>query len=193
MKDMPTITYDPILETATPLTTPRAGTALVLETAHSEPLVVLHGEQLPTRPFGAYRRSHLVDLTLHALELDAELPSQDRSFSFDATVSFTCQVTNPAMVAVAGIHDLTGAIRPRLVKILRAVAQRYDVLDVALAEAALNSALDRYYGNSAVRLGQFVVELETGDLSALHELRRLTNWLVPISQPTHCRPLFRQR
>lgn len=193
MTDMPTITYDPILATAAPRATPRAGTALVLETALGERLVVLHGERVPDRHTAGYRRSHLVDLTPHGLELEAELPSQDRSFSFAATVSFTCQVTNPAMIATGGIRDLTAAIRPRLVKILRAVAQRYDVLDVAIAEAALNSALDRYYGNSAVRLGQFLVELETGDLSALHELRRLTGRPMPLSRPAHCRPLFRQR
>lgn len=190
---MPTITYDPILETAAPLATPRAGTALVLETTLGQPLVVLHGEPFPDWHSGSYRRAHLVDLTLHRLAMEAELPSRDRTFVFDATVSFTCQVTNPAMVAAGGIRDLTAAIRPRLVKILRAVAHRYDVLDVAIAEAALNSALDRYYGNSAVRLGQFLVELETGDLSALHELRRLTRWLAPVSRQADSRALFRQR
>ncbi|GAB3456381.1 SPFH domain-containing protein [Actinophytocola sediminis] len=190
---MPTITYDPILKTAVPLTNPPTGTALVLETTPGGTLVVLPGEHLPDPDTAAYRRSHLVDLTLHRLSLEAELPSQDRSFVFAATVTFTCQVTNPAMVAAAGIRDLTSAIQPRLVKILRAVAQRYDVLDVAVAEAALNSALDRYYGNSAVRLGQFLVELETGDLSALHELRRLTRWLVPVSEPAECPPVFPPR
>jgi hypothetical protein len=191
---MPTITYDPILETVAPLASPRMGTALVLETALGEPLVVLPGERVPDRHVGGYRRANLVDLTLHGLLLEAELPSRDTfidgvpdvrrcqlssPFPFAATVSFSCQVTNPAMVAAGGIRDMTAAVRPRLVKILRSVAQRYDVLDVAVAEAALNSALDRYYGNSAVRLGQFTVELETGDLAALHALRRLTRWLVP--------------
>jgi len=190
---MPTITYDPILETTAPVTTPRTGTALVLETVRGQRLVVLHGEQVPARPSGGYRRAHLVDLTLHQLALEAELPSKDRTFSFDATVSFTCQVTNPAVVAAGGLHDLTATVRPRLVKILRAVTHRYDVLDVAVAEAALNSVLDRHYGNSAVRLGRFVVELETGDLSALHELRRLTRWLAPVSRTAESRPVFRQR
>jgi hypothetical protein len=191
---MPTITYDPILSTSAQLASPRMGTALVLETALGEPLVVLHGERVPERQIGGYRRANLVDLRLHGLVLEAQLPSRDTfldgvadvtrlqlnsPFPFQATVSFTCQVTNPAMVAAVGIRDMTAAVRPRLVKILRAVSHRYDVLDVAVAEAALNSALDRYYGNSAVRLGQFTVELETGDLAALHALRRLTRWLVP--------------
>ncbi|OLF11570.1 hypothetical protein BLA60_11495 [Actinophytocola xinjiangensis] len=187
---MPTITYDPILETTAPVTTPRTNTALVLETLRGQRLVVLHGEPVPHRPTGGYRRAHLVDLALHQLVLEAQLPSKDRTFPFDATVSFTCQVTNPAMISAGELHDLTAAVRPRLVKILRAVAQRYDVLDVAVAEAALNSALDRHYGNSALRLGRFVVELETGDLSALHELRRLTRWLAPVSPPVRSRPVF---
>ncbi|MCT2587874.1 hypothetical protein [Actinophytocola gossypii] len=172
-------TYDPILETTElprlrlgALTPPRMGTALVLEPARGEPLVVLPGERVPDRVFGNYRRSHLVDLGNYGLELTVALPSQDPSFRFDTTVSFNCQVTNPVMVTTNNIRDMTSAVRPRLVKILRAVSQRYDVLDVAAAEAAMNSALDRYYGNSAARLGEFTVELETGGTSAIHEVRR---------------------
>jgi len=122
--------------------------------------------------FGSYRRSHLVDLGNYGLELEVALPSKDPSFLFDTTVSFNCQVTNPVLVATNNIRDMTAAVRPRLVKILRAVSQRYDVLDVAAAEAAMNSALDRYYGNSAARLGEFTVELETGGRSRIHEVRR---------------------
>lgn len=169
---MPTITYDPILETAEPpkVRSVAPCTALVLETARGAH-VVLHGEQVPDRPLAGCHRSHLVDLSLHGLVMEARLPSRD-SFSFEATVSFSCQVINPVMVATSGIRDVTAAVRPRLVKILRAVAQRYDVLDVAVAEAALNSALDRHYGNSAVRLGLFTVELETDDLAAVGAISR---------------------
>lgn len=167
---MPTITYDPILETAEP---PQARpvpprTALVLETARGA-RVLLHREQFPERQH-AGRRSHLVDLAIHGLAMEARLPSRDPSFGFDAMVSFSCQVTNPIMVATNGIRDVTAAVRPRLVKILRAVAQRYDVHDVAVAEAALNSALDRHYGNSALRLGLFTVELETDDLAPVRAI-----------------------
>ena len=157
---MPTITYDPILETTEPpRAAPPPGTALVLEPPLGEPLMLMHGEHVPARHVAGYRRSHLVDVANHGLRLEAEVPSRIPSFVFAAVMSFHCQVTNPVMVATNDIRDMTATVRPRLVKILHAVAQRYDVLDGTVVEAAMNSALRRYYGNSAVRLGEFAVAL----------------------------------
>ncbi|OLF17452.1 hypothetical protein [Actinophytocola xanthii] len=157
---MPTITYDPILDTAAPPRSPVRpwpGTALVLVTVTGLPLVVLYGERVRV---AEYRHAHLVDVAGHELRMAARLPTRDPGLAFAATIGFSCQVTNPVMVATSGIRDTAAALRPRLVKILRQTARHYEKADAAVAELALNCALDRYYGNSAMRLGEFTVTLD---------------------------------
>lgn len=190
---MPTITYDPVLETTEPPRSPappHPGTALVVELAGTGPLVILYGERVGVRH---YRRAHLVDLAPHDLALAARLPSREPGAVFDATVRFRCQVSHPVMVAVHEVHDLTALVRPRLVKILRAATRHLDGHDVAVAEAALRSTLDRFRGNSAARLGGFVVELEAGGAHPTgttgHQAPRLSHAPRPRLRPALVRPL----
>jgi hypothetical protein len=173
-------TYNPVLEVseiswlrlATPIRSPRIGTALVLERTTGERVVVASGERVPERHLGRYHRSYLVDLGRYGVKLHEQLPSRDPSFPFLATITFACQVLDPVAVVASGITDMTAAVRASLTRTMRTVAARHDVLSVANAEAALNSALDRFTGNDVIGLDSFVVELDTGHTSAIHEVRR---------------------
>lgn len=173
-------TYNPVLEVSelswlrltTPIRSPRIGTALVLERTTGERVVVASGERVPERHLGRYHRSYLVDLGRYGVKLHEQLPSRDPSFPFLATITFACQVLDPVAVIASGITDMTAAVRASLTRTMRTVAARHDVLSVASAEAALNSALDRFTGNDVIGLDSFVVELDTGHTSAIHEVRR---------------------
>src|SRR5438445_890500 len=74
------------LRVTAPIRSPGIGTALVLEPAVGEPLVILPGERVPDPRTGNYRRSFLIDMARYGLKLDVELPSRDPSFAFNATV-----------------------------------------------------------------------------------------------------------
>lgn len=171
---MANVTYDPILEVQelrrfrvfTPLSPPRHGTALVLEPEVGEPLLITAGTRVPDARLGHYKRSSLVDLGQHGLRMEEQLPSRDPAFLFRSTVTFSCQVAEPEVFALRGIHDMAGCLRPALVRVMRDVARRYDISDFNAAEAALNRALDEFPADPAVHLGEFLVELSAGDEAA---------------------------
>jgi hypothetical protein len=177
-----TVTYDPIKEVtelrrvrlAAPIRPPAMGTALVIEPLLGEPFVVSAGERVPDARFGNYRRCFLVDLAQYGLRLQLDLPSRDPSFAFKTTVDFSCRVLDPVLVVKNGVRDMTRALRASIVKVTRGIAQRYDVLDVTAAELALNDALERFRGDSVVSLGRFLVTLDSGETSEIHNLRRET-------------------
>ncbi|MGQ0841405.1 hypothetical protein [Actinokineospora sp.] len=173
-----TRTYNPILEitelrrirVAAPIRPPRFGTALVLDAADGA-VLVRHGERVPDARTGNYRRCLLIDTASYGLQFDARLPSSDSSFTFASQVNFTCQVVDPVTIALNNVTNMTESLRPSMTKVLREVSQRFDILDVANAEAALNDALDRVGPAVAVRLGGFSVEVASGDTSEIHRLR----------------------
>lgn len=172
------ITYNPIIEVtepkrvrvATPIQAPRPGTALVLDPAVGNLVVIEPGDRVPDARFGKYHRVFVVDTSSYGLMFEVELPSQDASFSFRAKVNFTCAVTDAAAIAVNGVRDMTASLRPSLTKVLRAVAKHHDILDTANAETALNHALDRVPTTTAVRLSGFSVEVDSSHHSEIHRL-----------------------
>jgi hypothetical protein len=167
-------TFDPILEVQelrryrvfTPLASPQLGTALVLEPGEGAPLVIQAGDRVPESRLGWYRRSFLIDLGQYGLRLEEQLPSADPAFLFDASVTFSCRVGDPAQVAARNIRDMAAAVRLPLVRIMRTVARNYDISQFNLAEAALNDALSGYTGDAAVFLGSYLVELSVGGAAA---------------------------
>ncbi len=177
-----TITYNPILDVTdlprlrvgSPIRSPGIGTALVLEQAKGEPLVLLPGARVPDPRMGNYRRSYVVDIRQYGLRFDAELPSLDPSFSFPTTVSFNCQVLDPLVVVSNNIRDMTAAVRSSLIRVMRGIAQHYDVLDVTAAEMALNRALDGCHSGTGISLGGFLAEVDSGERSEIHTVRRET-------------------
>ena len=167
---MSTTTYDPILETRelsrfrvfAPLASPGLGTALVLQPAEGDPLVIEAGQRVPEARLGDYRRSFLVDLGQYGLRMDERLPTRDPSFQFQCSVTFNCRVLDPAAVARMNIRDMTSAVRLTLVRIMRRVGRDYDISGFNDAEAALNDALERFRGDRAIQLSSFLVELAPG-------------------------------
>ena len=85
-----------------------------------------------------------------------------RPSSSKGAVSFSCRVENPAVIAQRGIRDVTASVRLPLVRIMRRVARLYDISEFNAAEAALDEALQAFPGDSAVRIGGYMVELAVG-------------------------------
>lgn len=161
------ITYDPVLEVRelprvrmfSPLRPPQMGTAMVLEAVDSDPLVVYAGESVPESRLGNYGKMTIVDMSQYGLRLEEPLPSADRSFLHQCSLTFTCRVQDPALVVARGIRDMTGAMRLPLVRTMRAVARLYDIDQANEAEDAIGVALESFEGDAAVRLGNYLVEL----------------------------------
>ncbi|NUT95940.1 MAG: hypothetical protein HOY78_28340 [Saccharothrix sp.] len=178
-----TTTYNPILETVelrrvrigAPLRGPAMGTALVLERAVGEPLVVEPGDRVPDARFGNYRRMHRVDTANRALSFTTSVPSADAAFPFTVTITLGCQVVDPVVVARDGIRDMTAALQPSITATIRPVAATHDVFNPIGAEAAIKAILDRHRSPSGLLLSGFSVTVEAADtaeiLSANRELR----------------------
>ncbi|MEC3975717.1 hypothetical protein [Amycolatopsis sp. H20-H5] len=167
---MSNVTYDPIREIVPlrrirvfkPVAPPPLGTCLVLEPDEGPPLVIEAGQRVPEARLGHYKRAYVVDLGRYGLRLEERLPSADPAFQFTASVSFTCRVHNPAIIATRGVRDITAFVRLPMAKMMRAVSRSYDIGESNDAEAALNAQLETFTGDSAVQLGGYLVELEAG-------------------------------
>jgi hypothetical protein len=173
-------TYDPILEVGelrrlrvgAPLRTPAIGTAMVLERAIGEPLVIQHGERVPEARIGNYRRMYLVDTGVHGLSFTVEAPSADPAFPFTVTVNFACQITNPVIIARDNVRDMTAAFSPSLTTIVRSISVGFDLLQSAAAEAAITARLNSAHRQPAVLLTSFVATVEASDVADIVTARR---------------------
>jgi hypothetical protein len=177
-------TYDPLLESV-PLKRLRAaaprgpamGTALVLERAVGDPVVVAAGQRIPDAHFGNYTVMHHVDVANRAVSTTLVTPSADNAFPFTVAVSFGCQVTDPVVVVRDGIRDMAEALRAWLAGQIRPISMRYDVLRPTDAEMAIASALGGTYHPDGLRLSGFAVAVTTEDtgeiVTAQRELRVL--------------------
>ncbi len=175
-----TTTYDPILEivelrrvrVGTPLRGPAMGTALVLERAVGEPLVVKPGDRVPEARLGNYRRMHRVDTANRALSFTTSVPSADPAFPFTVTVTLGCQIVDPVVVASDGIRDMTAALQPSITAAIRPVAANHDVLDPQGAEASIKATLDRHRSPSGLLLSGFSVTVEAADTAEIMTANR---------------------
>ncbi|QFU90763.1 hypothetical protein [Amycolatopsis sp. YIM 10] len=168
-------TYDPVPETVelrrlrvgTPLRAPAMGTVLVLERAVGEPVLVHHGERVPDRRIGNYRRMHRVVTTTRAVSVVIKAPSKDPAFPFSVTVRFGCQVVDPVAIARDGVHDIAAALRPSLAAIVQETTVGYDVLQSNAAAAAVAERLNTAYPLSAVRLTSFSASADALDTAEI--------------------------
>ena len=174
-----TQTYNPILEVVdlarfrlSGMRGPTIGTALVLERAVGEPMVVWHGTAVPSARTGNYRRLHRVDVANRGLRLTTTAPSSDPAFPFTVTVGMSCRVTNPVQIVCDGIHDMTAALAPSFETIVRAAAARFDALDPLGAEAEIRRQLNASYPIEAVALSGFTVSVATVDAEQILTVRR---------------------
>ncbi|WP_026421875.1 hypothetical protein [Actinokineospora inagensis] len=177
-------TYDPVVESiplkrlrAGGVRGPAMGTALVLERAVGDPVVVRAGERVPDARTGNYRVAHRVDVANRAVGTTFSSPSADSSFPFQVTVSCGCEIVDPVRVVRDGVRDMAAALQAWLTGQVRAVTMRFEPLRPANAEAAVVEALLRAYVPDGVRLTGFSVQVETSDvaefLSTQRELRVL--------------------
>lgn len=172
-------TFNPIVEEFTPslvrlmdrLKSPSIDTALVLEPARGEPVLVKSGEVVPGRFVGRYRRAVLIDLKTYQLAYSDEIPSADPAFAFFAQVVLNCQVTNPVEVMRSGIRDVTTALRPHLAKEMHRVVRRFDITDQHAATEALHDHLDRVRGGGGFELSDFYVTLTSDYHSTNRDIR----------------------
>lgn len=164
-----TTTYNPILERnelrslrLTAIPSPAIGTTLVLEPHQGRVIVISPGQPVPSPRTGRYKRSYVIDMNRYELKLDLSLPTRDPSFHFRGTVSFACCVRMPDLVATRGITDVAAVVRLPFMRLLRRVAQDFDISEANHAEAELNEVLAPYPGDDAITVGGYLVELSHG-------------------------------
>jgi hypothetical protein len=173
-------TYDPILEVeelrrlriGSPLRGPSIGTALVLERAVGEPVVVWPGERVPDARTGNYRRLHRVDVANRGLAFTTTVPSADPAFPFSVTVRFSCRITDPVPIVQDNIRDMTAALTPSLAAIAREAAARFDAMHPSGAEAEIARRLNSAHPGTTVELTGFSAGVSMVDAEEIVTARR---------------------
>lgn len=160
-------TYDPIVGGPEPLpflqlrrlAAPRLGLALVLVSSRGELVSFPGGSPAPAARFGNYRSAYYIDTAEHQLYLDAQLPSSDPGFVFQAHLTYRCRVTDPADVARRQIRDMRSLVAPRLVATMRGASRRLDIAESSRAEEAIEEALRSVSADLAVEITGCGIEL----------------------------------
>ncbi|MEQ0560555.1 hypothetical protein ABJI51_15825 [Amycolatopsis sp. NEAU-NG30] len=164
-------TYNPIIRRTelarfritTPLRAPDLGTALVLERAVGDPLVVRHGERVPDARTGNYRRVCLVDVATRGLSFTVNAAGSDAAFPFSVTVRFACRVTDPVAIARDDVQDMTAALVPSLSAVVREVAAGFDALHPTAAESAVTRRLNSAHPMPTIELSGYTVAVSVVD------------------------------
>jgi hypothetical protein len=123
---------------------PTLSTALVLYADGASPIIVRAGEVVPQARFGPYRELYVVDMAEHSLELACDLPSNDGALSFRARVHYACQVDAPAIVVRNSVHNVAEALRPLIIRELRAYSSSFQPHEIGHAERVLDTKLGEY-------------------------------------------------
>ena len=107
---------------------------------------------------------YYIDTAEHPLVLNAQLPSSDPGFVFQAHLTYRCRVIDAAQVAARQIRDLGKSLGPRLVAAMRTATRRIYISDPA-AEEAVENALNGMSLDPAVEITvgsvEFPVHAET--------------------------------
>jgi hypothetical protein len=114
---------------------------------------------VPAARLGNYRSAYYIDTAEHLLYLDAQLPSSDPGFVFQAHLTYRCRVTDAADVARRQIRDMRSLVAPRLVATMRGASRRLDIAESSRAEEAIEEALRSVSCDPAVEISGCGIEL----------------------------------
>jgi hypothetical protein len=176
-----TLTYNPILDRTevarrwikSSIAAPEFGTALVLVRSTAEPIVVWHGQPVPTVRLGEHRR-YVIDVANHRLRFRMNVASKAAVFPFAVTIELGCRVLDPLTIARDNIQDMTAALMPSLGREVRDMAARFDIMQPTEAARAIEDRLSSAHQSPVVWLDGYsvmVVPLNTqGVVAAKQEL-----------------------
>lgn len=191
-----TRTYNPILErTDVPrrwfgssMSAPELGTAIVLIRTGAEPIVIWHGQRLPSTKVREHRR-YVIDVANHGISFEMRAASANAVFPFAVTVELACRVLNPYTIAHDNIQDMTAALMPSLAREIRDTAARFDVLRPTEAARAIELRLSSAHPSADVELSGYSVTVEPentqGVVAAKQELGVQQLWRDELKDVAH--------
>lgn len=174
-------TYDPILEViesrraSKGARSPEIGVAVVFDRLSGPPMVLWPGQE-PKERIGKLRRTYRVDIANRSLSFLDRSPSKDPVFPFSVGIEFGCQVRDPLAVVTDGIRDMTAAVRPSLMSVVRQVTPQFDTLESARAESEITDQLFGQPPMHAVALSSFAVTVtlvDAADIVSAHRENRV--------------------
>ena len=193
---MTTRTYNPSLDRTdvarrwfgSSVTAPELGRAHVLVRPAAEPVVVWHGQPLPSARIGEHRR-YVIDVAKHGIAFEVEAASAEAVFPFAVTVELTCRVLDPYAIAHDNIQDMTAALKPWLVREVRDTAARFDKLRPTEAARAIEARLGSAHPSREVELTGYsvaVTPLNTqGVVAAKQEMTVQGMWREEMREVSH--------
>ena len=170
---------------------PELGTAVVLVRKAAEPIVMWHGQNLPSVRVGQHRR-YVVDVANRGISFQMRAASANPVFPFSVTVELACRVLNPYTIARDNIQDMTAALMPSLAREVRDTAARFDVLRPTDAARAIEQRLASAQPSGDVELTGYSVNVEPentlGVVEAKQELSVQQLWRDELQGVSHGGP-----
>ncbi|GHJ34933.1 SPFH domain-containing protein [Streptomyces sp. TS71-3] len=130
----------------------------------------------PTRADAASRRYtsvYEVDMGIHPVQVELELPSAGDAFQFTVTADLTWQVTDPTRFVTSGERDVPARLRRELQGRARVVSRRFPIEESAAAEEAVTKEV--VVDGLAADIGLHttcVVQVSTDDAAIAHQMRQ---------------------
>jgi hypothetical protein len=90
---------------------------------------------------GQIKTVYDIDLGIHHLRFDAELPGAGDTFSFKASAVVEWRVLDPSLVVRSQLSDIRPAVQPAVIEEMRRIAREFGVEQSAAAERAINERL----------------------------------------------------
>ncbi|QEU92449.1 hypothetical protein [Streptomyces kanamyceticus] len=110
----------------------------------------------PTRGDAAsqrYTAVYEVDMGLHTVHLDLELPSDDDAFTFAASIDMSWQVGDPTRYVTSGERNVPSRLRGELEQLARPITRGHSIEESPAAESAVRRAVDSVPGGFASAIG----------------------------------------
>ncbi|MEU6989980.1 PE-PGRS family protein [Streptomyces sp. NPDC046465] len=124
-----------------------------------------------------YTAVYEVDMGLHTVHLDLELPSDDDAFTFSASVDLSWQVADPTRYVTSGERNVPHRLHGELEHLARPLTRGHSIEESPAAESSVQRAVDSVPGGFASAIGLRVgcaVRLRLDEAAIAHR-RQLRN------------------
>lgn len=144
---------------------PEANTALVFYRDGQTPLVIEPGDQAPLRGqlmLGKYNWLYKVDKSEFSWSFECDnktLHSKTDGFYFQANMTISCSVVNPAAIVVRKVTDIREVVQSLIIESMKVVSRKYENHKSSEAEEAICIYVKQEFYDECFKLNRFVLNL----------------------------------
>jgi len=160
-----------------PWLTPALGTALVFTGVKRRPVVVWPDDtsDLNTIRWSNYQAMYRIDISTHSFSLDCLLPCQDLACDFIAEARVQYWVDDPVIMVERRITNARATLESLLLRTMRSASRNHDLDQLASAEQAITTAIEKHAKQGGFEVTSFVLKLaiDAEERAHVRQLRQI--------------------